>query len=202
MTTTLTREAKTEDGTTAIRITAHHGNTWMILESEERFYIVELAPDIDITEFHAHITPSGLGQPKYHILDGAQLINGSWLTADDRVNLETRIKAEGHIKTRLRRKASHYVSRDHLSYYDAVRGFAAVMKKYERWLSFDNNADYGPKLVQNWSLTGEPSAWAVVWEEGSPDYWAEKWGSARREDPRGLFMEPLCSFALGVYAGD
>lgn len=81
----------------------------------------------------------------------------------------------------------------------AKRALKAVEKKYAKWLSFDDNAAYGPKLVENWSLVGKPATFAIVWEEGSPDYWAEKWGSARNEDPAGIYLEPLCSFALGVY---
>lgn len=84
----------------------------------------------------------------------------------------------------------------------AERALAAVQRKYKKWLEFDNNSDYPPKLMQNWCLTGRPAAWAVVWEEGSPDEWALKWGSTRREDPSGIFTEPLCTFALGVYDGD
>lgn len=84
----------------------------------------------------------------------------------------------------------------------AERALAAVEKKYKKYLSYEENAEYHPQLMQNWSLIGSPARWAIVWEEGSPDDWALKWGSVRREDPTGIFMEPLCSFALGVYDGD
>lgn len=84
----------------------------------------------------------------------------------------------------------------------AERALAAVKKKYEKYLSFEENKDYQPILMQDWSLVGKPAPWAVVWEKGSPDDWALKWGSVRREDPTGVFMEPLCSFALSVCDGD
>jgi hypothetical protein len=206
MTTTLTQEARTKDGTTAIRVTSHHGNTWIIREAENRFYAVELHPTLDITDFHAHVAPTGLGQPKYRVIDSAGRVrrpDGSraWNLGDGWYT-ETQLGAESRVKERLRKEPSLYVSNEHLSYTNALKGLRAVLKKYERWLSFDDNVLFGPVLVQDWSLVGDPSPWAVVWEECSPDEWALKWGSIRREDPTGLFMEPLCSFALSVCPGE
>lgn len=84
----------------------------------------------------------------------------------------------------------------------AERALAAVKKKYEKYLSFDENKDSPPELMENWSIEGERARWAIVWEFNSPDGWAYKWGSTRREDPTGIFTEPLCSFALSVNDGD
>lgn len=90
----------------------------------------------------------------------------------------------------------------------AEKVLKAVEKKYEKWIGFAKEdgatAEDLPKLVEDYSfgIEGHPAPYAIVWESGSPDEWALRWGSAKREDPPGTYCEPVYSFVLGIYDGD
>lgn len=82
----------------------------------------------------------------------------------------------------------------------AERVLKAVEKKYATWIRLSQedgvtDPDSYPRLVQSY----DRAPYAVVWECNSPDEWAVRWGSAKREDPAGTFCEPIFSFVLGVY---
>jgi hypothetical protein len=82
----------------------------------------------------------------------------------------------------------------------AEKVLKAVERKYAKWIEFsraDGNTDPRdyPQLMADYD--GAP--YAVVWESNSPDEWAIRWGSAKREDPSGTFCEPIFSFVLGIY---
>lgn len=74
----------------------------------------------------------------------------------------------------------------------------AVETKYAEWLALDNSkgTEYGPQLVRGYYRRDD---WCIVWEKGSPDEWAIKWGWNGNEDPAGTFCEPVYSFVLGIY---
>jgi hypothetical protein len=62
----------------------------------------------------------------------------------------------------------------------------------------DGTWPYGPVLVRDFALWGEAVPWAVVFEGGPFE-----WVMLREVDavpmPDGLFMEPLCSFAMAIH---
>jgi hypothetical protein len=57
---------------------------------------------------------------------------------------------------------------------------------------------YAPVLVRDFALWGEPVPWAVVFEGGPYE-----WVMFREVDavplPAGLFVEPMCSFAMALH---
>jgi hypothetical protein len=57
---------------------------------------------------------------------------------------------------------------------------------------------YGPVLVRDFALWGEAVPWAVVFE-GGPYEWVLFPKLDTVPLPDGLFMEPMCSFALAIY---
>lgn len=202
--TTLTLTADTARGETATRATKHRGNAWLI-RRDTASALVELAPDLDITQFdwdvsqdnwefvitiHRGTRASGPEHYWHFPLDSTD--DGTWGTQE---------AAEKALLVRAGKYASKYVPDEAVCYWDAVKALTAVEKKYKQFLSFEENRAYRPKLMQNWGLDEPEAPWAVVWEEGSPDEWALKWGQyGKREDPTGLFMWPLCTFALGINA--
>lgn len=51
---------------------------------------------------------------------------------------------------------------------------AAVQAKYAPDLNGEN-AEYGPKLIEDWDWLSSPTKWAIIWEEG-PFEWAYRFG--------------------------
>lgn len=90
----------------------------------------------------------------------------------------------------------------------AEKALKAVERKYARWIALSKedgvtDPDNFPQIVEGFSFgLDKPAPFAIVWECNSPDEWALRWGSTKREDPTGVFCEPIMSFVLGVYDGD
>lgn len=84
----------------------------------------------------------------------------------------------------------------------AERALRAVERKYGVWIKLSRedgitDPEQYPQLRKNG--VGPYVTYSIVWESNSPDEWAIKWGSEKKEDPAGIFMEPIMSFVLGVY---
>lgn len=62
----------------------------------------------------------------------------------------------------------------------------------------DGSWPYGPVLVRDFALWGEPTDWAIVFE-GGPFEWVLFPKLDKVPMPDGLFMEPMCSFALAIH---
>jgi hypothetical protein len=73
---------------------------------------------------------------------------------------------------------------------EAVRQAIAVAN------GVDPTAPWAPKIIHNWDWTVGGVRWAIVWEEG-PDAWAmDTWNVPV---PSGTFLEPVTSWAVGLY---
>lgn len=94
---------------------------------------------------------------------------------------------------------------------DATKVLNAVKAAFRPWIDDDAT---GPTLVKNWSWTGISAApYAILWEEG-PYEWThlfpfggieEEFGSRIKSVegrvPESVFVEPITSWAIGVYEG-
>lgn len=83
----------------------------------------------------------------------------------------------------------------------------AVKRQHKAWITGLGNE---PKLVENWNWTGNPTRWAIVWEEGPyewaiyfgmGDYVEEEFGTKVKGValPKGVWTEAITSWSIGVY---
>lgn len=83
-----------------------------------------------------------------------------------------------------------------------------VLREVEEAFGMKPDEEGGPVLVMAWDWLGTGAAPAIVWEEG-PYEWAllasgggmSEFGTVHQpiEEPEGVFLEPVTSWALGIY---
>lgn len=74
----------------------------------------------------------------------------------------------------------------------AERALAAITRKF----AADIEDGAAPVLVEAWGWSQDSDHWAILWEEGPYEWALDAWDGQPVE---GVFLEPITSWALGVY---
>lgn len=210
---------KTADGYDARRITAHHGNTWMIRHGKSTS-VIELHPTLAIEEFKFDLTQEWwhLGHIHHLSTEAVKLVKaetghrpevGWYPTVNNNVLdvVKNRPRAEDVLVEECAKLASSFVPARYPSHWQAMQVLQAIKDEYA-WL-IKGDAEIGmapltgndlPQLMFEWSFI-DPSRtapWVVAWESCSPDEWAPKW-EGKADKRIGVFTEPYLSFVLGIY---
>lgn len=211
--------AKTKNGLSARRVTAHHGNTWMIRQGKTTS-VVELHPTkLAIEDFEFGLTQEWwqIGYI-YHrnsaevalILDetGEKTSTGWYpVIGDNPLDvIKNRPHAEDMLVEEAAKVASYYVRADYPSHWQAVQLLQAVLDEHAEMIKGDKSlgiapltGDDLPTLAYAWQWDETVCPWAICWESSSPDGWAVRRDEQATDKRIGVYTEPYFSFVLGVY---
>lgn len=202
--------AKTKDGMDARRVTAHHGNTWMV-RNGKLTSVVELHPSMSIEDFEF-----GLLQEWYQIgyiyhrssaiVDLIKEETGintavGWYPVIGQNALDVvknRPRAEEELVKACADRPSYFINADHPSHWQALQMLQAVLSHYREWIKEFKLTDPRdlPTLTYKWEWEeGHVYPWAISWESCSPDDWAIEWDNKRNKHIR-VWAEAYFSFVL------